>query len=332
MKRVLISCAIALPILALTAGPALAEVKTREKTHVSLGGMMGKMFNLFGGKAAKEGVVATTAVKGNRKATINESTGQIIDLSEEKIYDLDMKKKTYEVTTFEELRRRMREARERAEKDAAKEQGKEEKQAEKEKEPEKQYEVDFDVKETGQKKQIAGYDTHETIVTITVREKGKKLEESGGLVMTNDMWLGPKIPQLKENAEFEMRYWKQLEGPQMVGDISPEQMAAVIAMFPLLTKASERLAKDSDKLSGTPLDVTTTVDSVKSPEQMTQAQQQQSQNQPKGIGGMLAKKIIKTDEPKARATVMTTHHEVLEVATSVAASDLAIPADFKEKK
>jgi hypothetical protein len=75
-----------------------------------------------------------------------------------------------------------------------------------------------------------------------------------------------------------------------------------------------------------------TVDAVKSPDQMTQAQQQQSQNQPKGIGGLLAKKIVKTDEPKARSTVMTTHHLVLELATSVAASDLAIPADFKEKK
>ena len=119
MKRLLISCAIAFPMVALTAGPAMAEVKTREKTHVSLGGMLGRMFNLFGGKAAKEGVVSTTAVKGNRKATVNESNGQIIDLGEEKIYELDFKKKTYQVTTFEEIRQRMREARERAEKDAA---------------------------------------------------------------------------------------------------------------------------------------------------------------------------------------------------------------------
>lgn len=126
MKRLLIACAVALPLLALTPGPAWAEVKTREKTHISLGGMIGKVFNIFGGKAAKEGIVATTAVKGNRKATMNDSTGQIIDLSEEKLYDLDMKKKTYEVTTFDELRRRMREAREKAEQTAAREQGKEE--------------------------------------------------------------------------------------------------------------------------------------------------------------------------------------------------------------
>ena len=38
------------------------------------------------------------------------------------------------------------------------------------------------MKETGQKKQIAGYDTHESVMTITVREKGKTLEEGGGLV------------------------------------------------------------------------------------------------------------------------------------------------------
>ena len=40
------------------------------------------------------------------------TTGQIIDLGEEKIYDLDLKRKSYTVTTFAELRRRMEEAQE----------------------------------------------------------------------------------------------------------------------------------------------------------------------------------------------------------------------------
>src|SRR5204863_8009804 len=51
MKRWLISCAVALPLLALTAVPIGAAVKTREKTHVSLGGMLGKVFNMCGAKA-----------------------------------------------------------------------------------------------------------------------------------------------------------------------------------------------------------------------------------------------------------------------------------------
>ena len=36
--------------------------------------------------------------------------------------------------------------------------------------------------------------------------------------------------------------------------------------------------------------------------------------------------------PKDRATVMTTTSEVLKVATTVAAEDVAIPAGFKESK
>ncbi|HEX6464205.1 MAG TPA: hypothetical protein VFZ98_07130 [Vicinamibacterales bacterium] len=329
MQRLTKLTTVIVPVLLLVAAPALSDVKTRERTQVHFEGMLGRMFSLFGGKAAKEGIESKTAVKGNRKATFNDATGKIIDLSEEKVYDLDMRKKTYTVTTFDELRRRMREQADKAKQQAQKEEPSQPQEAQK---PQKEYEVDFDVKDTGQKKQIAGYDTHQTIVTITVREKGKTLEESGGLVMTNDVWLGPQIPQLKESADFEMRYWKQLEGPQMTTELSADQMAALVAMYPLISKASERMAKDSDKLKGTALDTLTTVESVKSPDQMAQAQQQSNQSTGGGLSGMMMKKMMKKEEPKQRATVMTTRHEILEVSTSVDASDVAVPADFKEKK
>jgi len=331
MRRLLISCAALLSLVALTASPAWADVKTREKTHVSLGGMLGKMFNMFGGKAAKEGVVSTTAVKGNRKITSNDATGEIIDLSEEKIYKLDLKKKTYEVTTFEQLRQQMREAREKAQKQAAEQQGKEEKQQDTG-QPQKEYEVDFNVKETGQKKQLAGYDTREVIMTVTVREKGKTLEDGGGLVMNVDSWLGPQIPALKEVAEFELKYWRQLQGPDAMG-MSPEQMAMIVAMYPAFKQAADRLQKESPKLQGTPLASTTTVEGVKSKEE---AAQQTSESAPKsigGLGGMLARKMAKKDDNAnaTRATIFTAEHEVQELQTSVAASDLEIPAGFKQK-
>jgi len=328
MKRLVRIAAIAWTVGALAA-PASAEVKTRDKTQVKFEGMLGRMFSLFGGKGAKEGLESRTAVKGNRKATIGDNTGQIIDLGEEKIYDLDLKKKQYTVTTFEEVRRRMREAQERAKKEAEKEPGGQPTEPQK---PTKEFEFDFDVKETGQKKQIAGYDARNVIATVTVREKGKTLDESGGMIMTNDMWLGPQVPQMKEFADFDLRYWKQLQGPQ-AAEISAEQMAAVLAMFPLVGKAMERMQKDGDKLSGTPLETTTVFESVLSKDQLTQAQAQSQQSSGGGgIGGLLAKKIIKKEEPKARSTIFTTHHEVLEIATSVAPADLAVPADFKEKK
>jgi hypothetical protein len=336
MRRLLISCALALPLVASVAVPAGAEVKTREKSQVKIEGMVGRVVNMFGGKAAREGVVATTAVKGDRKITMNDSTGQIIDLSQEKVYDLDLKKKTYEVTTFEELRRRMREAREKAEKDAQREQQKEEKtdKPEKADKPEKEFEVDFDVKETGQKKQLAGYDTREVVMTVTLREKGKTLEDAGGFVMTADSWLGPQIAAMKELRDFDLRYWKQLQGPDAMG-MSAEQMATVVAMYPMLKQASDRMAKEGTKLEGTPLATTTSFDVVKSKEQMAQSENSNSGGGGGGgLGGMLARKIAKKDnsDVKSRATIFTVFGETQEIATSVAAAELEVPPDFKEKK
>lgn len=330
MRRLLFACALALPLAALAPSTASADVKTREKSQVKIEGMIGRVVNLFGGKAAREGIVSTSAVKGNRKSTTTDSSGQIVDLSEEKVYDLDVRKKTYTVTTFEELRRRMREAQEKAEKDAEREEPKDEK-PEKAEKPQKEYEFDFDVKETGQKKQLAGYDARQVIMTVTVREKGKPLEDGGGFVMTSDSWLGPQIPALKELHEFELRYWKQLHGADAMG-MSPEQMAMVMAMYPMLKQASERLSKEGSKLEGTTLASTTTFEAVKSREQMAQ-QAEQGSGSGGGLGGMLARRMAKRDgEPKARATVFTVIGETQEVSTSVADADLAIPADFKLKK
>jgi len=168
---------------------------------------------------------------------------------------------------------------------------------------------------------------------VTVREKGKTLEDGGGLVMNVDSWLGPQIAALKEVAEFDLKYWRQLQGPDAMG-MSPEQMAMVIAMYPAFKQAADRLQKESPKLQGTPLATTTTVEGVKSKEEMTTAQN--SESAPKsigGLGGMLARKMAKKDENAnaARATVFTAEHEFQEVQTSVAASDLEIPAGFKQK-
>ena len=322
MRRVLSASVLFVCILALSGPALLAEVRTRDKIQVKFEGMLGRMMNMFGGKAAREGVVSTNAVKGDRKATFTETTGRIVDLAEQKVYDLDLKKKSYEVTTFDELRQRMREAQEKAERDAEKQ---EERQEEQERPKGKEVEVDFDLKETGAKKSIAGYDTRQVIMTITVREKGKTLEEGGGLVMTADSWLGPEIPALKELGEFEQRYWKAI-APETAG-VSAEQMAAIMALYPTLMQAMERMNKEKVNLEGTALATTLTVEGVKNKEQM----EQQGQSSGGGLGGMLARKVMKRND-NPRATIFTSITETQEVATTVPASDLQIPDGFKEKK
>jgi hypothetical protein len=325
MKRVVKVCALALPIVMLGAAMVSADVKTRDRSQLKF---ESRVLNFFMGKAAKEGLESTVAVKGSRKATINDVTGQIVDLAEEKVYELDVHKKTYTVKTFEQIRQELREKAEEARKNAEKQQPREEKS-----QPagqQKEYEVDFDVKETGQHKQIAGYDTHEAIVTVTVREKGKTLEDAGGLVMTTDTWLGPQIPQLKEIADFDMKYWRAIQGPEAVG-MTAQQMAAVIAMYPQVKSAMERMQKEGGgKLQGFPLATLMTFEGVKSKDQM--AQESQSGGGGGGIGGMLARKMAKKGDDKPRATIFTINHEVLEVATAASPADVAIPAGFTEKK
>jgi hypothetical protein len=283
---------------------------------------------MFGGRAAREGIVSTTTVKGNRKATMTDTTGQIIDLSEEKVYDLDLKRRTYKVTTFDELRRQMREAREKAEKDAKREGARDEPAQQ----PGADVDVDFDVKETGARKQIAGYDARQVVMTLSVRPKGQTLEDGGGMVLTSDAWFGPEIAALNEVMDFEMRYWKQLEGPEAVG-MSAEQLAMVLAMYPMLGQAMERLKQEGTKLEGTVLAQTMTFDAVRSKAQMSEQQQAQGGGAGSGIGGMLARRIKKDDGGGGpRSTIFAVDHELQEVATSVDPASVAIPDGFKQRK
>ena len=338
MKPIRAVAVLTLAGLVLSASALHADVRSDEKSRVEFAGMLGRMVNLFGGKAAREGVTSTVAVKGDRKAVLGDANGQIIDLNEEKIYSLDLKKKTYTVVTFAELRRQMEEARKKAEEEAKKAP-----EAEKpaERDPnQKEVEVDFDVKDTGEKKAINGFDTHQVIMTITVREKGKTLDQSGGLVLTSDMWLAPKIAAMQEVAAFDLKYAQKLYGP-MVSGVSASQMAAALATYPMLKDAMEKMRTEGAKLEGTAIQTTVTTEAVKSAEQLAQESKTAAESKPSGggglsgrLGGMIAKKIgPKTDDAaKPRATFMTMNTEVLKIATTVAAEDVAVPAGFKETK
>jgi hypothetical protein len=317
-------CSIACLLLTLAAAPALADVKTRDKGQVKFEGMLGTMMRMFGGKALSEGIVSTNAVKGNRKATLNDMTGRIVDLDEQKVYDLDMKKKTYTVTTFDQLRQKLREAQERAAKEA-KDAPKEPGEPTQPSSSDKQFEFDFDVKETGQTRTIAGHDARQVVMTVTVREKGKTIEESGGVVLTADSWLGPDIPALKELAEFEMKYWKAIAPETAL--VSAEQMAAVAALYPMIKPAMDRINQEKVNLKGTPLATAMTFEGVKS---KAQIEEQSKSSSGGGLSGMLARRVAKKDD-KPRATIFTMNTETLEIATAVGATDLDTPAGFKLK-
>ncbi len=352
MKRRLLIFVLALAV-ALAAAPARADVKKEERNQVSFAGMLGKVANFFGGKSAREGTLSSVAVSGDRKMTTSgDNTAQIVDLREEKIYEIDVRRKTYKVTTFEALRRQMREAEAKAREAAAREPAAAPTPTPKpqeKKEPAKEVEVDFDVKNTGQTKTTNGFETRQVVATITVREKGKKIEDSGGIVMTVDTWLTKQV-DLKEIADFERRYYEKLAGPMVAADAQQmQQMATAAAMYPGLQEAFARLRRED--FGGTAIQTIMTIDAVKSAEEMKQQASSTgpsaSTNEPPpptsiegAIGGFMRRRqqqqqqekaaAAKPDANPARMTFMTINNEVLKIATNVTAADVAMPTGFKE--
>ena len=234
--------------------------------------------------------------------------------------------------TFDEYRKQLQKAQD----DAAKA-AKDSRQGEAGQQDAPQMEVDFDVKETGQKRAINGFDCRQVVATVTVRQKGATLDEAGGMLMTSDMWLGPKSPAMKEVTEFDIRFMKAL-GIDMAA--VAQGMAAALAMYPGLSQAQSKFASEAGKLDGTPILTTVTFESARSAQQSAQAAQQDER--PSGVGGMLGglgrrigKKKDAEEAPsagaKGRSLIMTSTSEVLSIATSVAAGDLDLPAGFRQK-
>jgi hypothetical protein len=320
-----------------------ADVRTDEKSQVKFEGTLGRMVNFFGGKGAREGIVNTVAVKGNRKMTTTDKTAQLIDLAEEKVYDLDLSKKTYTVTTFADIRREMEEARRKAAQQAQQAQpAPREKEQPAASSDQPQVDIDFDIKESGQKKPVNGFDAREVVMTISVYEKGKPIAQNGGMVLTTSSWLTPKVANASEIADFDRRYAEKLALPTM---IDAQQMAAAMAMYPMMADAMKRMQAENVRLDGTPVLTVMRFEAVAPPgaaQESAKQEPQQQNTRPSlgGLGGALARRALsKKDDDKAaeasapatpgRATIMTIQHELLKVTPTVADADVAIPAGFK---
>jgi hypothetical protein len=339
MKRALLAVLCGL----VCAASAYADVRTEEKSQVKFEGMLGRVAGIFGGRGVREGVTTIVVVKGDRKSTTNGETQQIVDLKEEKIYDIDLKDKTYRVVTFAQLREQMEEARRKA----AEQQAKETPKAGGEPQQQPQFEMDYSLKETGQRKAINGFDTHEVVMTITMREKGKTLEQSGGIVLTNSMWLAPLNAAQREIMEFDIRYAEKLASALF----DARQMAAMTAMYPQMQQAMAKMQAENVKLDGTTVLSEMKFETVASAEQIAEASKadkpaDKGASAPPtsitGLGGLIGRRIAAGNKDKdaaaaappptpGHAILMTMHHELLKVTPEAADADVSVPAGFKLK-
>jgi hypothetical protein len=319
---------------------APAGVRTEERTQVQFTGLLGGLMSAFGGKSVKEGQVNTVAVVGDRRLTLNDQSGEIVDLAEEKIYELNVKDRTYQVTTFEEFRKRFEEQRAKAEKElekARQEQAKQNKQEPpKEGEATPEFEVDVRVSRTGEKRTIAGHEAAQAITRISVYPKGSSMQQSGGLGLLNDQWLAPDVPELKEIADFNQRY--ALKMAEVFGfdaartRETAERMSSLLASYPGLVKALEKMKAEGAKLEGTPLMTTFSINMIRSAEEVAKAEKGDSEIT--GVSGFLAKKLMKKaagDPTQPKQALMTTTVEMLKIVPEATAADVALPAGYRPK-
>ena len=131
--------------------------------------------------------------------------------------------------------------------------------------------------------------------------------------------------------------------------VDAQQMAAAVAMYPMMADAMKRMQAENVRLDGTPVLTVMKFDAVAPPDSAQQSAKQepkQENTRPSfgGIGGALARRALsKKDNDKdketeaaapatpGRATIMTIQHELLKVTPTVSDADVAIPAGFKVK-
>lgn len=321
MKRYAVWSSLAL-IVALAAPALRADVKTRSKTTIKFEGMMGRIMSM----AVDNDVEQTVSVRGSRMATRDGDNGQIVDLTEEKVYTLDYDDRRYTVKTFAEMRAELEELKKRMQESAAAQQPQQD--PAQEQPPSLELEFDVAVDETGETRRIADLDTRQVILTITARQKDQTLEQGGGFVMTNDLWLAPEQPGAQEIVDFTMKYAQAVYGEAL--GIDPRQAASISAMLPALGDLSSKMVEESKKLQGTPIRTVTVFETVRSEEQMKAAQAQQPSGGG-GFGGMLARRLGGNRNATPRSTVMTTTHELQSISTTVTDADVTIPEGFRER-
>lgn len=214
----------------LPASSLLADFSYEQTSKITGGALAGAMkFAGMFSKAAREPMRSTIAVRGDRMVTLSGDTASVIDLAKETMTEINFKKKEYSVMTFAELAQMMEElSRKMKSKDA----------------PDAKFTVS--VTETGQTRQINGMNTRQMIVKMIMEAKDAESGKTGGMVVTADTWVAPKVAGYEEITAFYTRMSQKMSW--MPGGGGMTAMAG-----PEASKALGELYKEGSKLNGIPV-------------------------------------------------------------------------------
>ena len=181
-KTTLVSVSLCLFI----AATSLADVTFEQEAK--MGGIM-KVLTLG------RGMKSVTRISGNRMRTESGEQVQIVDLDQEKIYQLNTKKKTYTVMTFDQMRQQIQRAMAPAKTKA------QENKAE-QKSPEYSTRGDIKVSDTGKSQEIGGYPCKQYLLQFDLTMRNEETKEEGTLSTVTEAWLTESAPGTAEVDAF----------------------------------------------------------------------------------------------------------------------------------
>jgi hypothetical protein len=226
-------------------GATLRADFTYQQTSQMTGGTLFQMMSALGplARQAREPIVITTIVKGNRMARITKDNINIVDLDKETITEIDTAKKTYSVVTFVQMKQAMEDAVARVQ-DARNQHGK---QAADNPSVETSFKVD--AKATGRTKTISGLEAKEAVLTMTMEATNTDTAQSGALSIVSDSWMAD-VAGYEEVKQFQRKMGEKM------GYLFGSGMASLGQMRPETLKGFEEVAKEMAKAEGVPVEST----------------------------------------------------------------------------
>jgi hypothetical protein len=161
---------------------------------------------MSGGMAsAANGRTSKTYMKGQKLKTDSGETAMIMDFEAQTITRVDNTKKTYHVTNFSDVGQALKRA------------------------DQPEMAVKVDVKETGQRKSINGFNASEVIMTMeidspTSRQAGMKMQ------MEMDMWLSTDVPGSQEMRAFYQKNSSRYPWHALTGGANPSMQQGMAEM------------------------------------------------------------------------------------------------------
>jgi hypothetical protein len=212
-----------------------------QQTTQMTGGALVKILRLGGPftRKAREPIVSTVLIKGNRMATLGKENSTIIDLDKETITEINLSKKNYSVVTFAQMRQAMDDAIAKAQA-----QQKKEKDA-----PNSSVDAKFKVsaKATGKTKKVQNLTAKEMVITMDLEGVDKNSGQSGSMTVIDDAWMAT-VPGYEQVKAF-----RQKMAQKMAREFQPE-LSRIAMTDPRLMQGMAESAKELSKVSGVPVE------------------------------------------------------------------------------